>query len=69
MMRPENTRVLRKGLRESERGIPTGRRATHPVRTTYGRKQRDHDWREALADMRARFEAGNDPNTIGYPDD
>ena len=43
-MRPENTRVLRKGLRVARKGEPTGRRVTHPVETAYGRHQRDRDW-------------------------
>jgi hypothetical protein len=38
-MMPENTRVLRRERRREWRGIPTGRRSTRKVETTYGRKQ------------------------------
>jgi hypothetical protein len=39
-MMPQNTRVLR---RRAWRGIPGGRRATHTVETTYGRRQKERD--------------------------
>jgi hypothetical protein len=43
-MSPENTRVWRKTRRQALRGVPTGRRATHPVQTTYGEGQRRAAW-------------------------
>lgn len=56
-MRPENTRIWRKHTRRAARGVPTVRRATHPIQATYGHQQRDRDWRAAWAVMRAEFEA------------
>lgn len=50
----EPTRVWRKTRRRALRGVPAGRRATHQVRTTYGRGQRDRDHR---AEMEADFAA------------
>ena len=57
-MRPQDTRVWRKTGRKARRGVPTGRRATHTVQTTYGRGQRAAAWqglirqqREALAEV------------------
>lgn len=56
-MRPQDTRTWRKGDRKALRGIPAGRRATHPVETTYGRHQRERDriarWQAAQAEMTA----------------
>jgi hypothetical protein len=43
-MMPEHDRVLRRERRRAWRGIPTGRRATRKVETTYGRKQKARDW-------------------------
>lgn len=40
---PERARVLRRERRRAWRGHPTGRRATHAVETTYGRKQKERD--------------------------
>ena len=40
---PERARVLRRERRRARRGTPTGRRATHEVETTYGRKQKERD--------------------------
>lgn len=37
-MRPAGSRTWRKGLRKASRGIPAGRRATHPVQTAQGRR-------------------------------
>lgn len=43
-MAPERRpRVLRRERRRAWRGTPTGRRATHEVETTYGRKQKERD--------------------------
>ena len=73
-MQPMNTRVWRKGLRETKRGIPTGRRSTHPIQATYGHQQRDREWRAAWAAMRAEFEAQKAAKVIqvcmacGHPD-
>jgi hypothetical protein len=39
----EPTRVWRKTYRRALRGVPTGRRATHAVETTYGHRQRARD--------------------------
>jgi hypothetical protein len=39
----------RRNLRRTLRGIPAGRRATHPVETAYGRKHRDQEWLAARA--------------------
>jgi hypothetical protein len=36
----EPRRYRRKGFRQARRGIPTGRRVTHEVVTTYGRRQK-----------------------------
>lgn len=56
-MRPQGTRVWRKNGHKAWRGVPRGRRATHPVETTYGRHQalRDHlaRWRAAREAERA----------------
>lgn len=40
---PERGRVLRRERRRAWRGHPTGRRSTHEVETTYGRKQKERD--------------------------
>ncbi len=56
-MRPSGTRVLRRERRREWRGQPTGRRATHAVETTYGRHQRDRDWRESMRQAVAEFKA------------
>ena len=40
----ERTRYWRKGLRKAMRGTPAGRRTTHAVETTYGRRQKERDW-------------------------
>jgi hypothetical protein len=59
----EPTRCWRKSLRRTRRGIPTGRRATHSVQTTYGQQQRDRDhrltwlWLTARAEMEADLNA------------
>jgi len=50
---PEGSRVLRRERRRAWRGTPTGRRATHEVRTTYGRKQKARDWAAAWGAARA----------------
>jgi hypothetical protein len=47
-MRPPDGKPTRRGMRRARRGMPTGRRATHAVQTTYGRHQRDRDWRETM---------------------
>jgi hypothetical protein len=51
-MQPSQPGPRRKDLRETLRGVPTGRRVTHPVRTAYGRRQRERAritaWRAAL---------------------
>jgi hypothetical protein len=39
----EPRRYRRKGFRQTRRGIPTGRRATHAVQTTYGQRQEARD--------------------------
>jgi hypothetical protein len=48
-MQPYGQGPRRKDLRRTRRGIKTGRRATHPVETAYGRGQerRDHELRWA----------------------
>ena len=40
-MQPSQPGPRRKDLRDTIRGIPAGRRVTHPVRTAYGRRQRE----------------------------
>lgn len=59
-MMPLNGKPWRRGLRRAKRGDPTGRRATHPVETTYGRHQRERDrllrWQQALAAAEATVE-------------
>jgi hypothetical protein len=54
---PEDARVLRREQRHAWRGIPSGRRPTRKVLTTYGRKQRARDWLAAwqAADTAASF--------------
>lgn len=42
-MRPLDGKPTRRGLRRAARGVPTGRRATHVVETTYGHQQRVRD--------------------------
>jgi hypothetical protein len=41
-MKPDS-RVWRKAARRTLRGVPAGRRATHPVLTKYGRHQKERD--------------------------
>ena len=41
---PEHDRILRRERRRAWRGIPTGRRVTHEIKTAYGRKQKARDW-------------------------
>jgi hypothetical protein len=41
---PQGTRVWRTTRRQALRGVPTGRRATHAVKTAYGRHQREAEW-------------------------
>jgi hypothetical protein len=53
---PEHARVMRRERRKAWRGVPRGRRATHEVRTTYGRKQRERD---RLALFAAAMEQGS----------
>jgi hypothetical protein len=53
----ESTRVLRRERKRAWKHTPTGRRATHAVQTTYGRHQRDRDWRESFAAAVAAFKA------------
>jgi hypothetical protein len=55
----EPTRVWRKTRRRALRRVPTGRRATHEVRTTYGHRQQERDRRLAwqIATARAEMEA------------
>jgi hypothetical protein len=55
----EPTRVWRRTRRKALRGIPTGRRVTHEVRTTYGHRQRERDRRMAwlMADAQAEMAA------------
>jgi hypothetical protein len=43
----ERTRCWRKTRRKALRGVPTGRRATHAVETTYGHRQQERDRRLA----------------------
>jgi hypothetical protein len=45
---PEHGRFLRRERRKAWRGIPGGRKATHQVETTYGRKQRERDRQAAF---------------------
>jgi hypothetical protein len=51
-MQPSQPGPRRKDLRETLRGVPAGRHTTHPVRTAYGRRQRERAriaaWRAAL---------------------
>ena len=70
-MRPQDTGCWRKTGRRALRGIPAGRRATHQVRTAYGRHQKDRDWRmawlrntawyEMEASLAARAEPAQEP--------
>lgn len=55
----EPRRYRRKGLRKARRGVPTGRRVTHAVETTYGHRQRERDRRLAwlIADAQAEMNA------------
>jgi hypothetical protein len=41
--------VWRKGTRRARRGVATGRRATHPVLTKYGRHQRERDHQAVMS--------------------
>jgi hypothetical protein len=67
-MKPQSASVWRKTRRKVLRGVSTGRRATHEVRTTYGRRQRERDWRlawqiaTAQAEMAADMAAREDRN-------
>jgi hypothetical protein len=51
---PQDTRVLRRERRKAWRGTPTGRRATHEVKTTYGAGQRRRDREARWAELRAQ---------------
>ena len=59
----EPARCWRKEDRRRRRGIPAGRRSTHPVQTTYGQQQRARDqwltwlWLTARAEMEADLNA------------
>jgi len=57
-MQPIGVRVTRRERRRAWKGHPTGRRRTRKVVTTYGRHQRDRDWREAVRAAIEAFEAG-----------
>ena len=48
-MRPQDSRVWRKARRRALKGVPTGRRATHAVETTYGQQQRARDRQEQFS--------------------
>jgi hypothetical protein len=50
----EPTRVWRKTRRRALRGVPTGRRATHAVETTYGHRQRERDRAAAFSEWCAQ---------------
>lgn len=50
-MRPQNTRVWRKTRHQALRGVPTGRRATHEVQTTYGHRQRERERQARFAEL------------------
>lgn len=52
-MTPQGTRVWRKTRRKALRGVPTGRRVTRVVQTTYGRHQKDAEHRAPWAEARA----------------
>lgn len=52
----EPTRCWRKTRRKALRGVPTGRRATREVRTTYGHRQRERDRLAAWQQETARAE-------------
>lgn len=58
-MRPLGTRVWHRNHHKAFRGVPTGRRATHPVETTYGHRQRERDrgteWVSVFAARRAEL--------------
>jgi hypothetical protein len=58
-MTPAERGPWRKTRRKALRGVPTGRRATHEVQTTYGQRQQERDRRLAwqIADARAEMEA------------
>lgn len=43
-MQPYQPGPRRKDLRQTLRDIPAGRRASHQVRTAYGRRQRRRDY-------------------------
>jgi hypothetical protein len=47
------TRVRHRDQRRAWRGTPAGRRATHQVRTTYGRGQERRDWEAQWAAVAA----------------
>jgi hypothetical protein len=51
------TRVWRKTRRATQRGIPTGRRATRRVETAYGQQQRIRDYGTGWAAERAQWRA------------
>jgi hypothetical protein len=57
-MQPYQPGPRRRNLRETRRGVPTGRRATRSVITAYGHQQRDRDWCAAWAAARNTAETG-----------
>ena len=56
-MSPEQRQPLRRARRHAWRGEDRGRRASHPVKTTYGRKQRAADWDAAARRAAAEWDA------------
>jgi hypothetical protein len=53
-VRPLGVRDWRKNRRKAWRGNPTGRRATHAVKTAYGRHQKARAWAAAFSEQCAQ---------------
>lgn len=61
-MRPDAPHPWRREIRRGRRGLPRARRRERPVRTTYGRRQRQRDrlleWQTFHAERAAELDAG-----------
>jgi hypothetical protein len=70
---PQDTGPRRRNHRKALRGVPTGRRATHEVVTTYGHRQRERDrlaaWQQANRPLCTRCEHPITTTPVVDPED
>ena len=62
-MRPLNGKPTRRGMRRAMRGVPTGRRGSHQVQVTPGRKHERRAWDALMAAVFAAKRPGPDDIT------